>query len=373
MPKVILKKATYNYEILKPRFFEITNSIGGDLIRKDTRVVIKPNLLAPAPPEKAMITHPLVIKAAVEYVLQKGAHPQISDSPATGSFEKILKDSGIKDALKGLDVEYREFKPSVKLDVGEPFGKIEIAEDALKADVLINLPKLKTHTQMLLTLGVKNLFGCIVGLRKPEWHFRTGVDREMFARLLVKIYEAVSPSLTIIDGILAMEGQGPGKRGIPKQLGVLMGSDDGIALDITICRMLGIASDKLLSNKVAKDMGLVNDVIEVEGELPEIRHFKLPEITPLVFGPQKFHSFMRKHLVQRPVSDQSLCRMCGECWRYCPAGAITRERKKLHFDYDKCIRCYCCIEVCPHGALHAEETLFGKMLRKVLKKNHGHR
>ena len=368
MSIVIIKKSSYDYDILRPRVFEIMDALGGEQIKKNSRVVIKPNLLAPAPPDKAIVTHPLVIKAATEYVLEKGAKPQISDSSAMGTFQKVLSESGIRDALKGLDVEFREFKTSLKIDVGEPFGKIEIAEDALKADFLINLPKFKTHMQMLLTLGVKNLFGCIVGIRKPEWHFRTGVDREMFAKLLVNIYKAVSPAMTIIDAILAMEGQGPGRRGTPKHLGVLMGSRDGIALDIAACKMLGIQPDKLLTNKLAKDMGFTNEAIEIEGDFQEIKHFKMPDITPLVFGPQKLHRLMRKHLVQRPVCDASICRLCGECWKYCPAQAITRGRKNLNFDYDKCIRCYCCIEVCPHAALHAKETLTGKVLRKVIKR-----
>ena len=368
MSIVIIKKSAYDYDILRPLVFEIMDALGGEQIKKNSRVVIKPNLLAPAPPDKAIVTHPLVIKAATEYVLEKGAKPQISDSSAMGTFQKVLSESGIRDALKGLDVEFREFKTSLKIDVGEPFGKIEIAEDALKADFLINLPKFKTHMQMLLTLGVKNLFGCIVGIRKPEWHFRTGVDREMFAKLLVNIYKAVSPAMTIIDAMLAMEGQGPGRRGTPKHIGVLMGSRDGIALDIAACKMLGVHPDKLLTNKLAKDMGLADAKIEIEGGFPEIKHFKMPDITPLVFGPQKLHRLMRKHLVQRPVCDASICRLCGECWKYCPAKAITRGRKKLNFDYDKCIRCYCCIEVCPHAALHAKETLTGKVLRRVIKR-----
>ncbi len=368
MSIVIIKKSAYDYDILRPLVFEIMDALGGEQIKKNSRVVIKPNLLAPAPPDKAIVTHPLVIKAATEYVLEKGAKPQISDSSAMGTFQKVLSESGIRDALKGLDVEFREFKTSLKIDVGEPFGKIEIAEDALKADFLINLPKFKTHMQMLLTLGVKNLFGCIVGIRKPEWHFRTGVDREMFAKLLVNIYKAVSPAMTIIDAMLAMEGQGPGRRGTPKHIGVLMGSRDGIALDIAACKMLGVHPDKLLTNKLAKDMGLADAKIEIEGGFPEIKHFKMPDITPLVFGPQKLHRLMRKHLVQRPVCDASICRLCGECWKYCPAKAITRGRKKLLFDYDKCIRCYCWIEVCPYAALLAKETITGKVLRRVIKR-----
>ncbi|MBI4849528.1 MAG: DUF362 domain-containing protein [Nitrospirae bacterium] len=367
MSKVFVRKAEYDYKTLKPVFFEIMDATAGNMIQKNMRVVIKPNLLAPASPEMAVVTHPLIIKAAVEYVLEKGARPVISDSSAAASFEKILKEGGIRNALEGLNVEFREFKTSAAVDVGKPFNEIEIAGDAVNADFLINLPKLKTHAQMLLTLGIKNLFGCIVGMKKPEWHFRTGVDREMFAKLLVKIYQAVRPSVTIMDGILAMQGQGPGKGGEPRNIGVVLGSSDTAAVDIAVCKMFGIAPDELLTNRFAMEQGLTTEIIEMDGDLPDIKDFKFPEIVTLVFGPRKFHGFMRRHLVQRPVCNDSLCRLCGECWKYCPAKAITHDKRKIDFDYDKCIRCYCCIEVCPHGALSAHETATGRIARRLLK------
>ena len=367
MGKVILRGAEYDYATLRPLVFDLFDELIGDKIRNKSRVLIKPNMLAPARPEKAMLTHPMIVRVAAEYVLEKGGRPLIADSPAMGTFEKVLKESGLKEALKGLDVECREFKRSVAVDIGPPFNKIEIAEDALSADILLNLPKLKTHTQMLLTLGVKNIFGCIVGLRKPEWHLRTGVDREMFARLLVRIYRAVGPTMTLLDGILAMEGQGPGKSGLPRHLGMLMAGVDAVAIDMTVCRMFGLAPDRLLTNRVAGEMGMVISDVLIDGELPVLRDFRLPEMTPLVFGPKSLHGYMRRHLVQRPFCDDSLCRLCGECWKYCPARAITVKKKKLSFDYDSCIRCYCCIEVCPHGALGAAETVYGRMVRKILK------
>jgi uncharacterized protein (DUF362 family)/Pyruvate/2-oxoacid:ferredoxin oxidoreductase delta subunit len=368
MPRVILRKAAYDYETLRPVFFEVMDALGGKRIEANSRVVIKPNLLAPAPPDRAIVTHPLVVRAAVEYVLERHSFPVISDSPAMGSFEKVLKESGIKDALKGLDVEYREFKKSVPVAAGVPFHTVAIAEDALNSDIMINLPKLKTHAQMLLTLGVKNLFGCIVGLSKPEWHFRTGVDRKMFARLLVQIYKAVNPSFTILDGILAMEGQGPGRSGIPREIGVLMGSNDAVALDAAVCGMLGIESEELLTCRAAKEMGLSGGPVDIDGEIPVIRDYKFPVVGSLVFGPKKLHGAMRRHFVQRPETDAAACLLCGECWKYCPAKAIQLKGGKIDFDYDKCIRCYCCIEVCPHGALKAVDTLPGKLLRRMTKR-----
>ena len=364
---VYIRKAVYDYATLKPLVFELMDAVAGDRIQKGSRVVIKPNLLAAATPDMAVVTHPLIVKAAAEYVIDKGVRPQISDSPAVGKFEKILKESGIKEALEGMDVEFKEFKDRVLIDVGKPFERIEIAEDAINADVLINLPKIKTHAMMTLTLGIKNLFGCIVGIKKPEWHLRAGVDREMFATLLVKIYRVIRPAVNIYDGILGMEGQGPGKSGTPREIGVIMGSKDTLAADRVVCRMLGVEPDTLLTNKLAPEQGFGNEEPVIDGELPHIENFRFPEMLPLSFGPKLVHGFMRRHLVQRPECDNSECRLCGECWEYCPAEAIAHDKKKIYFDYDKCIRCYCCIEVCPHAALRAVETMTGKVARKVLK------
>ena len=146
-------------------------------IESGMRVLIKPNFLAPAAPERAMTTHPLVVRAVVEHVLGQGGRPTVADSPGRGSFERLLREGGYAQALAGLDVAVRPFRETVKVDIGAPFGRIDLAREAVQADLVVNLPKLKTHTMMLLTLGVKNLFGCVVGLAKPEWHMRSGIDR----------------------------------------------------------------------------------------------------------------------------------------------------------------------------------------------------
>jgi uncharacterized protein (DUF362 family)/Pyruvate/2-oxoacid:ferredoxin oxidoreductase delta subunit len=364
--KVFFRKAEYDYTILKPLVFEMINSAGISSIGKGTRVLIKPNLLIPAKPETAVITHPLVVKAAAEYALEKGGRVTISDSPAVGLFGKILKDGGYRKAFEGLDVEFKEFKTSVKTDIGEPFGFIEMAKDALEADAVINIAKLKTHAQMFLTLGVKNIFGCIVGLKKPEWHLRSGIDREMFARLIVRIHRAVSPQMTIVDGILGMEGQGPGKGGTPRKIGVLAGGSSAFAVDVAICRMLGADPERLPTNKAARELGLTDYNVDVTGDYEDINNFVFPIQDPLTFGPKPVHRILRRHLVQRPAADKDLCKLCGECWKYCPAKAISHDKEKVFFDYDRCIRCYCCIEVCPEGSLKAVETLPGKIIRRLL-------
>jgi uncharacterized protein (DUF362 family)/Pyruvate/2-oxoacid:ferredoxin oxidoreductase delta subunit len=365
MSLVIVRDAVYGYDQLKPIFFEMIERLVGDKIKPGSSVLIKPNMLSAAQPEDAVLTHASVIRAAVEYVLHKGARPQVSDSPAIGSFESILKQNGTADALQGLDVTCVPFKDTQEIDIGKPYGLIEIARDAVNADVIINLPKLKTHSQMLLTLAVKNMFGCIVGLKKPQWHMRAGIDTGAFARLLVSIHQAVNPAVSILDGILALEGEGPGKRGHPRKVGVLMGSENAFALDAAVCTMIGVPYDNVPILKIARDDQLLPS-FDIDGTLPRVHNFQLPGTGPLVFGPLALQNFLRRHTLALPVSDQSLCELCGKCWTLCPAGAIKEKTGKIEFNYGKCIRCYCCIEICPIGALHSKETLGGMLARKLI-------
>ena len=365
MAEVLIRKTDYDYQQLKPAFFEIVEKLAGDKIKSGQRVLIKPNLLSFATPEDAILTHPLVIKAAVEYVLEKGARPQVSDSPAIGSFERIVKMNKINVALKGLDVICSPFKNTVMLDIGKPYGKIEIARDAAEANVIINLPKLKTHTQMLLTLAVKNMFGCVVGFKKSQWHMRAGTDTDAFARLLIAIHQAVKPTVSILDGVLTLEGEGPGKGGKPRHIGVLMGSADSFALDMVVCQMLGVSYKRAPILKNALDKGML-PLCEVKGALPQVRNFELPLSSGLLWGPRFLHNFMRRHTMAMPVCDDELCKMCSQCWTLCPAKAIENLAEKIEFDYKRCIRCYCCIEVCPYGALHARETIGGKITRRLM-------
>ncbi len=365
MREVFVKKSSYDIGVLREDISQMMEDMGGVKIRPGSKVLVKPNLLLAAPPEKAVTTHPLVVRAVVEYILEKGGKPVIADSPATGSISRIMAAGGYAEALKGLDVGTMEFTESVKVDLGRPFGEVEVAREAVETDLVINLPKLKTHVMMLLTLGVKNLFGCIVGLRKPRWHLRVGVDKEMFAGLLVEVCRAVNPCITIVDGITAMEGQGPGRGGIPRHLGVLVGGTNPFAVDMAISQMLGLNDSALETSRAAMGRGYFSGAPLVKGDTVGVSRFDFPDQSPVTFGPKQFHGFIRRHLVQRPVVNPAECKMCGKCWEYCPAKAITAIEKGLEFDYDACIRCYCCIEVCPHGALGSVEPLAGKILRKI--------
>lgn len=194
---------------------------------------------------------------------------------------------------------------------------------------------------------------------------RAGVDRQMFAKLLVRIGQRLRPACNILDGILALEGEGPGRGGVPKPLGVLMAGDDPFAIDLAVCRMIGLDPLQVpLLKAAAQSDGLLTEP-RIDGTLPEIRGFCLPRLTPLVYGPVFLQGFIRRQLLQRPVCDGQRCRMCGECWKICPAGAIAPQETSLRFDYGRCIRCYCCIEVCPTGTLRTAETLAGKVVRRA--------
>lgn len=365
MHSVIVKSSSYEQSRLRTDLFEILAQIDNDTIKNGANVLIKPNLLTSASPDQAITTHPMVIKAAAEYAISKGARVRVSDSPATGLFQKIIKECGVKDALNGMPVEISPLKRSRSIDFDGKWKSIELAAEALDADVIINLPKLKTHSQMGLTLAVKNLFGCVVGMKKPEWHFRVGENKELFAELLVGIYNILRPSINIIDGILGMEGDGPGTGGTPRYIGVLIGSADALALDIAVCRLIGIDPFSLLTNSAARNLGL--DIkFELSGKLPYIRDFRIPDIGDLMFGPRFAHRFMRRHITSRPSSIANLCKFCNECVKICPAGAVQNAGKRLVFDYEQCIRCYCCLEVCPHGVMEKRDTIIKKLLKLIL-------
>jgi len=334
-------------------------------ITSGERVLIKPNLLLAAPPEKAILTHPLVVKAAAAWVLDHGGRPLIADSPAVGNVEKIWRVGGFKEALKEMPVEVMGFETAAPIDIGAPFGTIGLAEEALNIKTIINMPKFKTHAMMTLTLGVKNLFGCVVGFEKPKWHARAGIQREQFAKLLVGIAEAIQPTVTIIDAITGLEGQGPGKNGTPKHMGYLVAGSNVHHVDTACARMAGLAPANLPTIAAASDLGHISEI--PPGPIPEevFADFKLPTQSPVTFGPSFLKHLIRKHMVQRPVVNEEKCRKCNECLTFCPVTAITETDEAVAFDLETCIRCYCCVEVCPHAALEAVDTRAGAWLQRA--------
>ena len=354
----IIKCQSYDEEEVLKSLRRAIELIGGikTFVKKGDHVLLKPNLLYGKPPEKAVTTHPSIVRGMIQIVREAGGIPSIGDSPSIGSLIKAAEKAGIKRVADEMDCPLKEFdKPILPPKRGMKFFKqLEIDQKVLEADVVINLPKWKTHGMMLLTLGVKNLFGCIPGPKKALWHLKAGEDRKLFAQILIDLYQIIQPSLTILDGILGMDGNGPGS-GHPIQLGLILASSDPLSLDQIVCDLLRIPRRSLMTNQVAFEEGIGRDGIEVVGErLEEIRipRFRLPPPSQPAWDlPRFLQKALKNALTSKPVVEEEVCSVCNRCVEICPPKALDRKERGLVFDYGKCIRCFCCQEICPEGAI----------------------
>jgi uncharacterized protein (DUF362 family)/ferredoxin len=337
-------------------------------------VLLKPNLLSPKAPETAALTHPTVLDAAIRLVKEAGGVPLVGDSPAYSAVSSCLKKGEMLPVLEKHGVQLLPFETSTEIrNPDGAFKVFEVAEDALDVDKIINLPKLKTHGQMVMTLAVKNMFGVVVGGRKSQWHLRVGDKPRQFARMIVDLHYRVEPVLSIMDAVTAMEGNGPGS-GDPVDLGLFIAGSDASAVDTVACRIVGLDPSLLYTLAEAKRAGLgitsYSD-IQVLGENIEdvsVEGFKFPPTMPLTAGiPGFLTRVARRILTPRPIIDDEQCVMCGRCEEICAARAISREEAgnmpavtrsgkkrppgRMSIDYNRCIRCFCCQEICPEGAI----------------------
>ncbi len=346
--------------------------LGGidSFVRAGQTVLIKPNLLATKTEESAVNTHPSVVRAVLKLVQEAGGRALIGDSPGLGTAKKNAFRCGIGEVAEAFGVPIIEFRESVAVGKTREKGfPLELAGEALKADTIINLPKLKTHGQMLMTLGVKNMFGCVVGARKAQWHLKAGVNREAFAKMLVEIYQALSPALTLIDGIIGMEGNGPGS-GNPKRMGILAASSDAVALDTILMLLLGMPPERLPTLRAAKQLGIGEtraDRIRVVGDPMEdlrLPALVLPESSELEWNlPDFLVGLLKGALSTTPESDPKLCNLCQVCVKACPQKTMRIEKKRVRIDTRHCIRCFCCQELCPNGAIRVRKGWLLRLLR----------
>jgi uncharacterized protein (DUF362 family)/ferredoxin len=361
-PVSVVKCTNYDEEEVLKVLRNSIDLIGGirSFVRKGDRVLLKPNLLYGKAPEKAVTTHPSIVKGMIQIVREAGGSPFIGDSPSIGSVERAAEKAGIKRVADDNGCPVVEFNKPIlpPKGTGRFFKQLEIDEKVLEADVVINLPKWKTHGMMLLTLGVKNLFGCVPGSRKALWHLKAGEDRKLFAQMLIDLYRIIRPSLTILDGIVGMEGNGPGS-GDPISLGLILASRDALPLDQVVCDLLSLSRRALMTNQVAIEEGMGRDGIEVVGErLEEVRipHFRLPPPSQPDFNIPKFvQKPLKNALTSKPVVEEEACNACNRCIEICPPKALDRRGRNLVFDYGRCIRCFCCQEICPEGAISIQK------------------
>ena len=256
------------------------------IIARCDSVLVKPNFITPSPPDQSAQTHPAVILAVVKAIKDLGAKPFIGDSPAWSTVEKCISSLGLTEPLQKLDVPFKQLGKRRYIEIAGV--KIGISTHALEADKIINVPKLKAHQQIVATIAIKNMFGCVAGKKKAMLHFTKGGDVPDFCRMLVEIYMLLCPAVNIIDGIDAMQGQGP-INGTRRHIGVIVGSTDPVACEAVCARIINLPLEKLPIVAAAKEMSFGCwdfDKITVLGDDCEAficEDFVQAELTPLQF------------------------------------------------------------------------------------------
>lgn len=363
----------YDENLLRERLVALLQPLGGmeRFVRPGQRVLLKPNLLAGKPPEAAVTTHPTLVKLVTELVREAGAEVVVGDSPGLGSFERVAEKSGIRKAVELAGGQLIPFGETRSVGAFGTFRQLELATAYLDADVIINLPKLKTHEMMTLTCAVKNLYGTVVGAAKAGLHLTAGHSKELFAGLLLEIAFARPVALTIVDGILAMEGNGP-NSGRPRQLGLLLAGENPVAVDTVAAYLAGIPADLLPVEREARRRGLPGtelDRIELTADLADmvaVPPFILPEGLDVQFGlPGFLKKLLRNQLTPLPGAEKGSCTLCGVCRDACPPAAITLTKNALKVDSGRCIRCWCCRELCPRHAMAIRKGVLLQLLERL--------
>ena len=348
MATVSIIKASYS----NPEIKTLLAPLGGmqQFVKKDEKVLLKVNLLSAKGPEKAVTTHPDFVRAVAMAVREAGAEPYIGDSPS-GSFskrnlKKAYRRSGLENLARDEGIPLNFDTGARKLDIpaGKRLQQTLICDFALRADKVIALPKLKTHSLQYLTLACKIMYGAVPGLTKAKYHAQFP-KRVSFADMMLDILTIVKPQLYILDGIVAMQGQGPGS-GDPVKLDLVLASTDHVAMDIAVCKVLGIEPVGIPALKMAKVRGLWPEKIDYPIHSPKdvaCKGFRLPNTADhLLTG--------KKPPKKSPVITDK-CTACGDCESICPKEAVKVKGQRAEVTYSKCIRCFCCHEVCPDDAI----------------------
>ncbi len=334
------------------------------------RVLLKPNLLNASPPESAVVTHPEVFRAALRVVKAAGGRPVMVESPAFQPLGKVIKKTGYDRVLKEEPCDIADTGVTSVLfhNRGSGYKRFELPRALFESDIVVSLSKLKTHSLTYITGAVKNLFGLIHGLNKSQWHVRAP-SAEAFAGFLLDLHEALLKGfdipktyIHIMDAVVGMEGEGPGRGGRPKKIGALIMGCDALAVDAVAVRLLGLDPDQvptLVLGKNRRSGAVSPDRIALEGAHPQdfgIRDF-VPSQSRNRFDLGHWPTntmFFKNLFVERPVPEADRCSLCYQCMTICPGQAIGKADGPSgipSYDYGKCIRCYCCMEICPEAAI----------------------
>ena len=347
----------------------------GRFAKRGQKVLLKPNFLIADPVEKCTNTHPAVFRAVAAVFRKTGAVLSYGDSPSFGSAEGVAKRCGILAVAEEMGIRAADFKngDEIFFERGAQNKKFVIARGVLESDVVISLPKFKTHAFEKFTGSVKNQFGCIPGVRKGEYHIKLP-DSGAFAQMLVDLNNFVKPALYVMDGVWAMEGNGP-RGGKPRNMNVILVSDDPIALDATACRLIDLNPEYvptiMAGSRSGSGVWRERD-IDLRGD--DIAGLIQPgfDIDRSPLKPYRERGFMRfvsNRLVPKPYIMTERCANCGVCVSMCPTSPKSvdwfdgvKSRPPTH-NYKTCIRCYCCQEVCPESAIELKYPLVRRIFR----------
>lgn len=339
-----------------------------ETLRPGMRVLLKPNLLMKRKPEEATTTHPAVLEEIILCLQELGITDiTLADSPG-GPYTKLAL-QGIYDASgmtalaerTGIKLNW-DFGNYVKpVENGKVVSSFPLINPIADADVIINVAKLKTHAMTTLSGAVKNLFGTVPGLMKPELHLRFP-EPDAFGNMLVDLCETVKPQISFVDAIVSMEGDGP-SGGTPRNTGLLLSARSPYAMDQVLCRIIGIEPEQACMLKAAMERGLTVTPELVGDPLPTVSDYQLPHSASLQFSDHvpKFlkkptEAIFRRFFTSHPKIKTAKCIGCGKCAEICPVQTITITDKKAKIAADKCIRCFCCHEMCPIKAIEIKRS-----------------
>jgi len=352
MSKVMIHPATYeNVRLAVDLAFELF-----PLELKGKKVLIKPNVLRLSEAKEGIVTHPAVLRAVVEKVEAFGPGAIIvGDNPGLfnyGANEESFKKTGLMDAAKGYYQNIGE--DAQKVDFNPEFmSSVSISRIVLEADVIISLPKFKTHGLTVLTGAIKNSYGFLPGAQKAKLHKAAGCA-ERFHEMVVDVLRLRVPHLFIVDAVVGMEGNGPASPDL-RDIGLILASNNAVALDAVIATMMGCDPSRLRFLQKAKEAGLGDyDVskVQVIGDLKQLPDWKLPPLGgEAILGNEAIQQFIHNRTIVRPQADPELCTACGTCIDQCPVSALSMGDSVPQVDADTCITCFCCQEMCPEKAI----------------------
>ena len=369
----------YSEENVRAALEQVIGAVGGlDWVRPGMRVGVKLNLCAARKPEQAATTHPAMAAELTRMLVRRGAVVVLGDSPAepftAGVINRLYSVCGMEAAEKAGGELNRDFgHRTVEFPRAVTIKSFEYCDWLAKCDAMISFSKLKSHGLMGMTAAVKNLYGCIPGTVKSEYHFRYP-DPNAFVNMLVDLNEYVRPRLHLCDAVEIMEGNGP-TQGTPRHMGALLAGTDPYELDRLCAYVLGIREEEIPYLTAAKNRGLLSKDGEPEAA-GEARPFRIRDFRRsgaasswFVTGPEDtlLRRTLKKGLAAAMRSRPQLyegCTGCGHCAKLCPAGAITIKNKKAVIDRKKCVRCFCCQEFCPSGAMRVRRSLPARILSR---------